>query len=490
MAALQDTGMGTGRTGRVPAALRTLAIVAAGLAALLIRPDHRPAPTPAARITAAPADWVDPTFGRVMLYRPAGPPRGLVLFLSGDGGWRGVVDRMARQLAAHGALVAGLSTGRLLRHVEAEARPCAAPSFPLLGIAADIEHRAGFPRYRKPLLVGYSAGATLAYGVVAQAPGGSYAGATSIAFSPDIAGIKPWCPTAGVTVARIGSRGSLFAPRPLSVPWTVIQGTADAVVRFGVAQRFAIMAHARLVALPGVGHDFADAARWSRPLTHAVLPLFPPPASPGTSLPADLPLTLVTDPAAPATDRMAVLWSGDGGWAGLDREVAARLARAGVPVVGVDSLAYFWTARTPQGTARDLMRIMAGYSRLWHRPRVLLIGYSFGADILPEVVGALHPDYRAHVARLGLIGLGTSADFQFHLGAWLDVAGPAARPTLPAMAALRGRDMVCLRGRDETDSACPLLPPGLARAIVLPGGHHLGGDADAIARAILYDGRT
>jgi type IV secretory pathway VirJ component len=41
---------------------------------------------------------------------------------------------------------------------------------------------------------------------------------------------------------------------------------------------------------------------------------------------------------------MAVMYSGDGGWVGLDRDVAAVLAKAGVPVVGIDSLSYFWSA--------------------------------------------------------------------------------------------------------------------------------------------------
>jgi type IV secretory pathway VirJ component len=45
--------------------------------------------------------------------------------------------------------------------------------------------------------------------------------------------------------------------------------------------------------------------------------------------------------------RMAVMLSGDGGWAELDRAVAAELAKHGIPTVGWDSLSYFWQAKTP-----------------------------------------------------------------------------------------------------------------------------------------------
>ena len=48
------------------------------------------------------------SFGKVVIYRPAGHVKAVVLFVSGDGGWNlGVVD-MARDFVAQGALVAGI----------------------------------------------------------------------------------------------------------------------------------------------------------------------------------------------------------------------------------------------------------------------------------------------------------------------------------------------------------------------------------------------
>jgi len=51
------------------------------------------------------------------------------------------------------------------------------------------------------------------------------------------------------------------------------------------------------------------------------------------------------------SNTFAIIMSGDGGWAGLDHDVAAALSANGVPVVGLDSLRYYWTARTPNGVA-------------------------------------------------------------------------------------------------------------------------------------------
>jgi type IV secretory pathway VirJ component len=97
-------------------------------------------------------------------------------------------------------------------------------------------------------------------------------------------------------------------------------------------------------------------------------------------------------PAQPGTapsDTIAVMLSGDGGWAGLDKEVAAALSANGIRVVGLDSLRYFWTARTPEGLAADLGRIIDYYVSQLGKQRVLLVGYSQGADVLPFAVNRL-----------------------------------------------------------------------------------------------------
>ncbi len=44
---------------------------------------------------------------------------------------------------------------------------------------------------------------------------------------------------------------------------------------------------------------------------------------------------------------------------------------------------------------------------------------------------------------------------------------------------------LCVYGIDEKDSLCPELAPGHARPIPLEGGHHFGGDYDALAMRLL-----
>jgi type IV secretory pathway VirJ component len=198
----------------------------------------------------------------------------------------------------------------------------------------------------------------------------------------------------------------------------------------------------------------------------------PAPSPAGQAL--DLPLVEV--PAAPglAQDLMAVILSGDGGWAALDKSLGAALAARGIPVVGWNSLRYFWSPRTPEGAAQDLDRILRHYFTAWEKRRVLLVGYSFGADVLPFLASRLPADTRARIAGIGLLGLGTQAAFEFHVTSWLGGTTDGRYPTLPEIRRLEGLRVACLEGADESDSACRSLPPW-ARVITVPGGHHFDG---------------
>jgi type IV secretory pathway VirJ component len=205
----------------------------------------------------------------------------------------------------------------------------------------------------------------------------------------------------------------------------------------------------------------------------------------GTALVSDMPLTLIPTTVRSRSDIMAVIYSGDGGWVGIDQGIAQHLAAAGIPVVGVDSLSYFWSPRTPEGTAADLSRVISAFSSRWHRPRVMLIGYSFGADTLPFTVGRLDPATRSRIVSLTLLGLSATADFQFHLSSWLDIPSSQAMQTVPAIMELRGLVIKCVRGKTEKGSACPAIPRGISQNYVVPGNHHFNRNTLLLTRIIL-----
>ena len=212
----------------------------------------------------------------------------------------------------------------------------------------------------------------------------------------------------------------------------------------------------------------------------------PPPAPFHAGKVKGVPLVEVPS-SLPGRDEMAVLLTGDGGWAITDRGLSEALAKGGIPVVGWNSLHYFLTRKAPDRTARDLERVLRVYLPFWHKQRVILIGYSFGADVVPFLANRLSPEMAAKVSRIVMMGPSGAADFRFHPTEWLGKPSPDSLPVLPELAKLRGRQILCAYGRLEKNSLCPRLPNGLADLLIRPGGHKVGKDYGPIANWILAE---
>lgn len=426
-------------------------------------------------------------FEDVALYRPAGSANAVVLLVSGEPGRTARDQRLARQLAEDGALVAGIDGPRLRDALHAAGGDCTLPVGDFENLSHYLQGYARVPGYRTPLLVGTGSAGGLAYAMLALADPGTFAGAVSVGLQPRVDLGNAPCKGQGTVFEPLpGGPGTAVAIRPvpaLPQPWLVLQGDRDPGM--ADARAFVAAIHgAALSALPGV-----DAAlrpgQWSQRLRAAVRELgrraLAVPAATGSV--AGLPLVEV--PSQAGGDTFAILLSGDGGWAGLDKDVAAALAKRGIPVVGFDSLRYFWEARTPRGLADDLARIIRHYALRWQRPKVLLVGYSQGADVLPFALNRLPPAARGRVLRTVLLGPGERAAFEFHLGNWIGGAHRSDLPILPEALRLDASDTVCIHGEGEDGSLCPKLAPAHARVLALPGGHHFDGDYARLAKAIL-----
>lgn len=428
-------------------------------------------------------------FKSVSIYQPAGPVREVVLLLSGDGGWQLDTDRMAKVLQSHGALVLGIDEPALLASFTQEDSACFFPDGDLENLSHYVQAYYRLPTYITPVLAGYSAGATLAYATAAQAPPGLFAGILTLGFTPDYETPKPFCKGEGVHfLRRPDGRGLKLLPDPkLALRWVDVHGSADTVCPAADAAAFIHqIRNAQISLIPGVEHNFADPHQWSAPLRAALDTVAAPgrlarPAAPLTL--KDLPLVEVPATGTGNDDVFAVFLSGDGGWAGVDKDVAHALAGHGIPVVGWDTLRYFWTARTPQGLAHDLQRTMVYYAASWNRHRVLLIGYSQGADVLPFAVNRLPQAARRMILTTTLLGLGRNAAFEFHLADWV---GPSdGLPILPEYQRMSHATTLCVFGSGDKDSLCADLPAGSPGVIELSGGHHFDGDYDGLARVVL-----
>jgi type IV secretory pathway VirJ component len=398
---------------------------------------------------------------------------------------------MAQRLRELGALVVGIDIRAFLRNLEAS-KTCAYPAGALEELSRAVQLHRHLPAYKRPILVGYSSGATLVYAALAAAPVETFAGAISLGFCPDLEIHAAPCRQRGLSFEKKAKGvGYMLAPfAGLRVPWMVLQGESDEVCAPTATRTFAAATGStRVFSLPKVGHGFSVTRNWDPQFVEAyraVAGASAPEEHSQATGPGVESLGLVEVPPAGGADgpAMAVILTGDGGWAEIDKGLAEGLAAAGLPVVGWSSLRYYWTPRTPEAAAADLARIIDHYSVAWKKPRVLLVGYSFGADVMPFLVNRLSPDARARVAGITLLGLSATAAFEFHVSSWLGGGGDTRHPTVPEVERLT-EPVTCVHGSDETDSACLAAHGPHLRVVSLPGGHHFGGDYGKLADLVL-----
>jgi type IV secretory pathway VirJ component len=212
----------------------------------------------------------------------------------------------------------------------------------------------------------------------------------------------------------------------------------------------------------------------------------PAPAAADSLIPVDdLPLTLMQ---APGGSLLAVVITGDGGWASGDKSLAAALVHRNVAVIGLSSPKYLIHGVTPDEAGQDLARILGHFLDAWHRDRALVVGYSRGADIGPFMVSRLPPALRERVALTALLGPGQHASFRFAL---LDLlhehGGSRSLPVDQEVAKLRGTPVLCIYGAEDKGAICPALQAaGLARSVQRSGGHAVhGSDGPALVDVIL-----
>ena len=338
----------------------------------------------------------------------------------------------------------------------------------------------------------------LVYAALANTPAVTFAGGISLGFCPDL------------EVGREVCSGDQWSPdydeqkkvnrlpptRALPNDWFLLHGVQDQVCSIDSVRRFvAGMPRTHLVDVAATGHGFSKARHWGEPFDKALQALWtekeakPAAAQPRSATTQELEdelqrLQLPLEFRWPAQlSSLLFFFSGDGGWASLDEEVAEQLVTRGIGVVGVSSLRYFWNAKSPDQVAKDLRRLVMTLERA-QRP-VFGGGFSFGAEVVPVALREWTAADRRQLAGLVLVGPGLSASFEIDPLDW--VRTPEENPATRVADAVKADALptLCLAGTEEEDTPCPSLAGTTGVRIVrLPGSHHFNSDYSAVADAI------
>jgi type IV secretory pathway VirJ component len=395
---------------------------------------------------AAPETKAVGRFGTVRIFGDSSARDGVVFLFSDAIGWNAAADDAAQRLAKSGLVVVGVDLREYVAGLATSGDGCHYVISEIEALSKELQRERGFPGYRSPILAGFGQGGSLAYAALAQSPAATIAGAAAVAPAPTLFTPVAVCEGAKATPTAGGAfRYAAEAPLP---GWWQSDPNDDSPRRLYDL----VMSSVR-----------AAAARSEDDVSQ---------------------LPLIVYPGGAAPNVLAVIYSGDGGWRDLDKQIGEILAKDGIAVIGVDCLRYFWERKTPQQVADDLALIIRTYGTRWGTKQVVLVGYSFGASVLPFAINRLPPDVHDRIVQTSLLALGADAAFQFSVTEWLGAAVDTM-PVLPELLQLDRRSLQCFYGEDEKDTLCPSKEIGDAEIVRTSGGHHFDGDYPRLAQRIV-----
>ncbi len=107
--------------------------------------------------------------------------------------------------------------------------------------------------------------------------------------------------------------------------------------------------------------------------------------------------------------------SGDAGFNTFSKSFGGNLHTFGYDIFALDTKAYFWNQKSPQETSEDIENYIQKQLKDRKNQDVILIGYSFGADVTPFVYNRFSEDLKSKIQKVFIIGPSKSNDFKIHL---------------------------------------------------------------------------
>ena len=160
------------------------------------------------------------------------------------------------------------------------------------------------------------------------------------------------------------------------------------------------------------------------------------------------------------------------------------LNKQGYPVIGLNAKEYFWSKKKPQEVANAIEEAINQYNKQWKRRNIILIGYSFGADVAPFILTHFSSNMTARVNHLVLLSPSSKTDLEIHVLQMLGL-GRDSGESVPLEINKISAPVMIIVGDDENDFPFSQLTIKNKQIIKMPGGHHYDGDVAAVCKQII-----
>ncbi len=178
--------------------------------------------------------------------------------------------------------------------------------------------------------------------------------------------------------------------------------------------------------------------------------------------------------------------SGDGGINNFSSKLSAGISQGGYQVFTLNAKNYFWGKKVPQQVADEIASFVQ--TRLANRKNQhwILIGYSFGADVMPFIINRLPGALKSKMSRAVFLAPSPTTDFQIRL---LDMAGVNRRRSLDVVTEINKMSLtrtVIINEKDGSGFPIDQIRVGNLEHTTIKGGHHFEGNIQSVTTTILH----
>jgi type IV secretory pathway VirJ component len=199
---------------------------------------------------------------------------------------------------------------------------------------------------------------------------------------------------------------------------------------------------------------------------------------------SDLPI--MTYASVDTSKPIIIYYTGDGGFNSFSTGFAKQFNSKGYPVVSFNCLKSFWKSKTPDQSASEASTLINYYENTWKRKKIILIGYSFGADVLPFIFTRLSKNETDDVRQIVLLSPSNHTDFEVHL---TEMLGKSRKGTNNVPAEINKINQVPILiasgEKEEGGINFSALKITNYQKMTIPGGHHYDSDPAEVVNSII-----
>jgi len=198
----------------------------------------------------------------------------------------------------------------------------------------------------------------------------------------------------------------------------------------------------------------------------------------------DLPLQLPYEKGV--NQELVIYLTGDGGWNSFNQSMVREIEKQGYGVVTLNTRKYFWSEKTPVGFANDFERLSNYYLKEWGKSSLIIVGYSFGADVAGFLPNRLSVELKNKIKKIVLLSPSASTDFIIRLSDMMGGNENINRKyKVDPEIEKAGLPVVCIFGIDEVMSLKNQLEKNKNLIInELPGDHRYNNDFSLVLKMI------